>query len=79
MKLLIITDYDGGVGFGVYDNGKIYSRSDIEDDEGHKFFELWLLARRYGDVNDYIIRNFGKDYDRIIYCENGSIEVLKEV
>ena len=81
MKTLIVSSYDGVCCFNVYDNGKLYERDDIEDDESHKFFHLYKLISLYvpdKDVHFFIERAFGKDYDQIFICNNGMIKVLKE-
>ena len=73
MKYLIISIYDGAYGFSVCENGKIYKRDEIENDEKHKFYELFKAIHCYRDYEHLINK---KDYDKIIICEDGGIEVL---
>ena len=79
MKILIISIYDGAVGFSVYDNGKIYDRDEIEESEdgNHKFYELFILAYHYKKIRDLIEKDFINDYDKIFICEDGDVEVVK--
>jgi len=76
MKYLIISIYDGAYGFSVCDNGKIYKRNEIEENEQHKFYKCFCIAFQYGNVAKHLTENFAKDYDKIIICEDGGIEVL---
>lgn len=78
MKTLIISNYDGGYGFSVYDNGKTYEIEDIKKDKNHKFLDLYRLVRGYKSINTYIKENYINDYDLIVVCENGDIEIVKE-
>ena len=77
MKTLIVSIYDGAYGFSVYDNGKLYSRNDIDTDENHKFYELWKIAFSYGDTTFWVKENCVNKYDQIFICEDGGIEVIK--
>lgn len=73
-KLLIISIYDSGYYFSVYDNGKIYNREEIEYDKEHKFYTLF---HTYRDIHNIIEETFINDYDKIFICEDGDVEKVK--
>lgn len=77
MKSLIVSNYDGGYRFSVYDDGYVYGRLDIDGNENHKFYRLWKIAREDGDMETFVKKTYGNDYDLIVVCEDGDIEIVK--
>ena len=85
MKIAIISVYDSGVWFSVCLNGVVIDRDTIQGYYNNKTRvirrDLKIIARRiYEAYYDYNFSDFVKilsDYDKIYYCENGDVEVLK--
>ncbi len=73
-KLLIISLYDSGYYFSVYDNGIIYDREQLEFDKENKFYSLF---HTYRDIHNVVEEKFINDYDKIFICEDGDIEKVK--
>lgn len=86
MKIAVISVYDSGVWFSVCLDGVVIDRDTIQGDYWSKTRvirrNLKNIARRiyYGYADHYSYSDFVKilsDYDKIFYCEDGNVEVLK--
>lgn len=68
MKYVVVSIYDAGYDFNVNKNGKPQF---FVNDEFDKYFDL------AGDFDEWLKEKY-KDYDLIIVCEDGEIEILKD-
>lgn len=75
-KKLIVSIYDGGYNISIY-NGRLFNRDQIEKlKSSNKLSQLYNLISLYSDYIDFIKNNF-KEYDEIIICEDGGINIIK--
>ena len=73
MKTLIVSVYDDPYNFSVYDNGIFYGKRDLRK-ESNKFFGMFDSST-YPEM--YILDHFMDEYDLIVVCEDGDINVMK--
>ena len=85
MKIAIISVYDSAVWFSVYLNGVVIDEDTIQGYYDNKTRvirrNLKEIARRlydaYWDHHSSEFVEILSDYDKIFYCEDGNVEVLK--
>lgn len=76
MDYLIISAYDGTYSFSVCHNGIVY-------ETGYNDYEPLLdhireLFKNSNYFKEDILKEYGNDYDLIIFCNKGSIEIIKD-
>ena len=73
MKYVIVSIYDSGYGFMLCDNGECrYRELENEEDYTEEYY-----AYLNGHFREWLLNRF-KDYDLIVVCEDGNVEVLKD-
>lgn len=85
MKIAIISAYDSGVWFSVCLDGVVIDRDTIQGDYWSKTRvirrNLKYIARKiyyaYRESHFSEFVDILSDYDKIFYCEDGNVEVLK--
>ena len=82
-KTIIISVYDSCVNWSIYIDGYIIDRDELDFPHRHFPKPLRQIAKEIRNAyhwdccdKEYLLRKFS-NYDSIIYCENGNIEVLK--
>ena len=87
MTYLIISIYDGGHGFSVCENGKVIPQTITTEESFHApnpeiaKYEVAYLKGLHGKSiwDEPWKQEFAKlDYDLIIVCEDGGVEILKK-
>ena len=84
-KIAIISVYDSGVWFSVCLNGVVIDRDTIQ---GYYWSKTRVIRRNLKNIarriyEAYLDRHYSEfveilsDYDKIFYCEDGNVEVLK--
>lgn len=78
MKYLIISNYDSQCTFSICDNGRTYTAEDKMPNFiiNIKRLNLNLLYDEF--VNAILCMKELEDYDFIVYCEDGYVEILKD-
>lgn len=84
MKIAIISIYDGGINFSVYFDGIIVDRDTID---GYYDNKTRVIKRKYKSLARRIYEDYWEgtedlksllsEYDKIFYCEDGKVEVVK--
>ena len=75
MKYIILSIYDSWYKYSCNINGNFY---DEESDICKKLYNTeWGMYPKYNSsINDYLLNEYS-DYDLIVVCEDGNIEILK--
>ena len=73
MKYLIVSIYDSGYGFSVCDNGKYIPKFKVTKASCEEYKWYYELIE---PVFYYKLKKKYSDYDLIIVCEDGEVEVL---
>lgn len=73
MKYLIVSIYDSAYGFSVCDNGKYIPKFKVNKNtcEEYKWYDELIAPVFY-----YKLKKKYSNYDLIIVCEDGEVEVL---
>ena len=84
MKIAIINMYDSGNNFSIYFDGIIVDRDTID---GYYDNKTRVIKRKYKSLARRIyydywngtedLKSLLSEYDKIFYCDNGDIEVIK--
>lgn len=86
MKMLIISyvgqpilNYDSVHNFTIMDNGVRHTGEEIVKNRDGHFYDILdgFYHHDYDDIKDFILTEYGKDYDKIIVCVNGDVDMLK--
>lgn len=72
MKYVIMSIYDGWYRYTININGKEYDEDSEICKKAYK-----AVDSENKDINDYLLEEF-KEYDLIVICDNGNIEILKD-
>lgn len=78
MKYLIFSIYDSWYWYSVNINGINYDTDNDDIGICKKLWDIeWGSCGDYSSVNDYLLKEYN-DYDLIVICEDGCIEILKD-
>lgn len=74
MKYIILSIYDSWYEYSCNINGTFY---DEETNICRQLYNTeWGMHPKYNSVNEYLLKEYN-DYDLIVVCEDGNIEILK--
>lgn len=74
MNFVIVGIYDSWYYFSININGKLYERGTKIVKDAYKAY--WHNDNENQTFDDYLLETY-KDYDLIVVCEDGFIEILK--